>query len=648
MYDVLRNAGLTKPIFYNISENWNTMQANAVSKSKAEGVSFQWYPTGLVHGKMLEGNYLINVNKYTIPSDSVAQFRNKSKMVYEFDAADIGNSVMYPAMARSYREAGMQFAAMFSYDPSQIAWSNTEYPTHFLNLLYTPSKAISLMIAGKAFHSLPRNKSFGDYPANNIFNEFRLSYDEDLSEMNDDTTFYYSNSTKTIPKNISDLAHIAGTGSSSVVKYDGTGAYFLDKVDKGIWRLEVYPDAIWIKDPFEQTSMTRQVARLLWEKRNMSINLPDIGNDFVINSLSAKKQLSKKASGTEFIIEPGIYLLCSSAVEQNRLDKYSAKKYNFLEGIYIPKNISPDVNVINKTNKYALATSQLNFKFLIACEEKIESANLYVKRRGWRGFKKYMLKNRGGFTYSVDDTSTYKLDGNLQYCVTVKTSKDIFTYPGGIHKSPEDWDFSQNDLWEINISKRNNAIVLLDAARDQRDIILSQYSPSWRYSADFSSGSNTDNNSLALQITFAKESVIPFGLQLNVSDIIKPFAASLGQYEYLVIKGKYDGTNKDLIGINLLMNDGKCFTAKFIFQNDWQEIKIPLSEFSNGSALILPNSYPQFLPKIWKTDLAETNQKINLNLLQFVQITCGKPKSNIPNEKSEIAFRLESIMLECK
>ncbi|MDP3581346.1 MAG: membrane or secreted protein, partial [Ignavibacteria bacterium] len=195
MYDVLRTAGITKPIFYNISENWNTVQANAVSKSKAEGVSFQWYPTGLVHGKMLEGNYLINVNKYKIPSEGIEQFFKKAKMVYEFDAADIGASYMYPAMARSYREAGMQFATMFSYDPSQIAWSNTEYPTHYLNLLYTPSKAISLLIAGKAFHSLKLNKSFGEFPTNNNFDEYTVSASEDLSVMNNDTSFYYSNNT---------------------------------------------------------------------------------------------------------------------------------------------------------------------------------------------------------------------------------------------------------------------------------------------------------------------------------------------------------------------------------------------------------------------------------------------------------------------
>ncbi|MDP3444493.1 MAG: cellulase family glycosylhydrolase, partial [Ignavibacteria bacterium] len=186
MVKVIRDNGYAKPIFYNISENWNDDQAQAVVDADIQGITFQWYPTGLVHNKTLEGNYLLNVNKYDIPTKNVKGFETKAKMIYEFDAADIASTYIYPAMARSYREAGMQFATMFSYDPTQIAWSNTEYPTHYANLLYTPSKAIGLMLASKIFELIPRNKSFGNYPANNSFGDFRISHEENLSELNSD------------------------------------------------------------------------------------------------------------------------------------------------------------------------------------------------------------------------------------------------------------------------------------------------------------------------------------------------------------------------------------------------------------------------------------------------------------------------------
>ncbi len=61
-------------------------------------------------------------------------------MIYEFDPADIMYSYMYPAMVRTFRTAGFQWITQFSYDPMDIAYANTEYQTHFLNLAYTPQQ----------------------------------------------------------------------------------------------------------------------------------------------------------------------------------------------------------------------------------------------------------------------------------------------------------------------------------------------------------------------------------------------------------------------------------------------------------------------------------------------------------------------------
>ena len=105
-------------------------------------------------------------------------------MVYEFDAADIMESHMYPAMAKSFRGAGFQWATQFAYDPMAIAYGNTEYQTHYLNLAYTPSKAISMLIAGEVFHRVPLRKDYGVYPADSSFDVFLVSYKEALSEMN--------------------------------------------------------------------------------------------------------------------------------------------------------------------------------------------------------------------------------------------------------------------------------------------------------------------------------------------------------------------------------------------------------------------------------------------------------------------------------
>ncbi|HEX8356088.1 MAG TPA: cellulase family glycosylhydrolase, partial [Segetibacter sp.] len=305
----VRSTGWNKPVFYNISES--PTYADAVVKANVDGHSFQWYPSGLVANRTLNGNFLPHVDKYHIPFDSIPAFKNRAKMVYEFDAGDILQSNMYPAMARSFRGAGMQWATQFAYDPMATAYANTEYQTHYVNLAYTPAKAISLMIASKAFHKLERNKVYGTYPADSSFDVFRVSYKENLSEMNTPEEFYYSNSTSTVPVNVSRLLHVAGVGKSQIVNYNGYGAYFLDKIAEGIWRLEIMPDAIHIKDPFDRASPRKEVTRIQWQVQPLVITLPDIGTDFNVTGFNVGNNYSATAHAGAIQISPGTYLLKS-------------------------------------------------------------------------------------------------------------------------------------------------------------------------------------------------------------------------------------------------------------------------------------------------------------------------------------------------
>lgn len=305
MVKAIRGTGWTKPVFYNISES--PKYADAIVKADdVQGYSFQWYPTGLVSGHTLKGNYLPHVSRYHIPFDTISGFKKGAKLVYEFDAGDVLDSYMYPAMARSFRVAGFQWATQFAYDPMATAQGNTEYQTHYLNMAYTPAKAISLLIASKAFHALPRAKA---QPTDSLFGPFRLSYAASLSEMNVAQEFYYSNTTSSKPVNANQLQHIAGVGSSPVIQYSGTGAYFADRIADGVWRLEIMPDARYLSDPFERTSPEKVVTGISWANQDMNLQIPDLGTSFAIKGLNSGNQSKDKAVSGKFKIRPGTYLL---------------------------------------------------------------------------------------------------------------------------------------------------------------------------------------------------------------------------------------------------------------------------------------------------------------------------------------------------
>ncbi len=215
--DAVRSTGCRKLVFYNVSQDFRI--APAILRSKAQGVTFGWYPSGLNAGYELTGNYLRAVDAF--PDMLRPEMSRLPRIVYEFDTPDLRSATLYPAMARTFREVGTQFAAMFAYDMLATASRNLGWQTHYLNLVYTPRKAMSAVIAAEAMRRLPRLRSYGPYPRNTRFGDFRISVEDDLAELVASDAFLYAGTTRSTPPDPAALRRIAGYGSSPTVGYRG-------------------------------------------------------------------------------------------------------------------------------------------------------------------------------------------------------------------------------------------------------------------------------------------------------------------------------------------------------------------------------------------------------------------------------------------
>lgn len=343
MVKALKKGGFKKPILYNVSHNPKVTPA--YYDADIQGTTYQWYPTGLVANHQRYGNFLPAVDSYPIPwKESIKKYKGKARLVYEFDPGDVLYSYLYPAIARTFRKEGFQWITQFAYDPTPIAKNNTEYQTHFLNLLYTPAKAISMMIAGEATRTIPRGSDFGSYPQDTIFADFSVSYLRDLSQFNDGKKFYYTNTTADSPKNPATLEHIAGHGSSPAAGYDGSGAYFLDKIPgSNVWRLEVLPDVEILSDPFDHTSPYKEIAALFSTPHRLALSIPDLGENFSFVSPGKQATINGTAKGHTITVSPGIYFLADDAADISALLADS----NAMKGIQAmyPKIVPDDLEL---------------------------------------------------------------------------------------------------------------------------------------------------------------------------------------------------------------------------------------------------------------------------------------------------------------
>ncbi len=114
LYDAVRSTGCQKITFFNVSQDF--AMARAIAASKAEGVSFAWYPSGLLAGHQLRGNFLRTRWRTTRRCSRRNSLPGGPGSVYEYDSLPGRHSERVPLPRHGPHRSGSvgaQSAAMF-------------------------------------------------------------------------------------------------------------------------------------------------------------------------------------------------------------------------------------------------------------------------------------------------------------------------------------------------------------------------------------------------------------------------------------------------------------------------------------------------------------------------------------------------------
>lgn len=594
MVAAMRSTGTEKPIFYNIT---HAVQLNeAYFEAEIQGGTFQWYPTGLGYQRELSGNLLPNVSNYNIPFDNIIKEHQGAKLVYEFDAADVGKSYIYPAMARSFRTAGIQIATHFSYDPTFLAYANTEYNTHYMNLAYTPQKALSLMICNEVFHEIPMNQDFGTFPENNSFGDFKINYLNDLAEYNSEEKFFYTNNTISKPKNERKLEQIAGFGNSEIVKYQGLGAYFLDKIEEGIWRLEVMPDAVGVSNPFGRNSLHKTVGVIKWDTWEMAINLKELGPNFKVEAIDKGNLLSTIVEDHTFNIGPGTYIISKTGSSKNWQPSQPWKTGKLND--FVATKTTVDKAYFNHVPMNEISERQsTKISAQIIAPKSPNSVELWV----FKGYQRAVIKmERKGYNYTSIIPENMIETGYLKYYIVAKFEDKAITYPAGLEGEPFDWDFYDRNPFEVRVVPKSFPIYLFNAKTDA-DLLVKQ----WRNTLKLVP--TKQENETAYQINIEKlfvpdaentnaTPIYDYSFKQFIIDKIKGRKSDLSSKENIVFYGNALNNKPCKLQIALVMNDGNSYGTVVEIGTQVKDYKVNLKSLKSVKTVTLPRPYPSFLP----------------------------------------------------
>jgi hypothetical protein len=642
MVEAMRASGCAKPIFYNVSHSIHL--AEAYYKASIQGGTFQWYPTGLGAHHELGGNLLQNVDRYSIPFDGLPGYKKTAKIVYEFDAADVGRSYIYPAMTRTFRTAGMQFATHFAYDPTFMAFANTEYNTHYMNLVYAPQKALSLKIASEAFHRVPRHKDYGSYPEDTVFDAFRVSYEEDLAEMNTNDAFFYTNNTSSSPLNANALQHVAGYGNSPVVEYDGAGAYFLDRVEPGAWRLEIMPDAIWIKDPFERSGPDRDVSVIQYNERTMTIHLGDLGNDFTVNPINHGNTFHPQVSKATANVRPGTYLIVAKGRTTTGTMDSRLGNITLNEFVAPPSRINRTM-IVHQPAEEVSEGRPLIIRAQVVCEEKVQAVELFVFAGSFRP-ERIPMKSEGRFDYSATIDAKFMKAGFLRYYIVTTSKAGTTTFPGGVNGQPTDWGFADEDPYSLRVVASNAPVWLFNAATDA-DKVVRQWT---RGSVLKPLGPGRAELNVNVESLFRPDPenkngppVYDFSFRYFFGKKIGDRVADVASKRKLVFAGHSPSEKPSKIQVALTDREGRSFGSIITLDGSSKEYSIDINDLRQVRTVILPRPYPTFLPYFFEG--RKDDSAIDLNEIESIQFSIG-PGLSEPEAKEPQAMAIESVRLE--
>jgi hypothetical protein len=641
MSKAMRNTGYKKPIFYNVSHS--IQLGDAYFNSDIQGGTFQWYPTGLGARHELRGNFLPNVDKYLMPFSANPKFKKSAKIVYEFDAADIGRSYIYPAMARSFREAGIQWATHFAYDPTYMAYANTEYNTHYMNLVYAPQKALSLKLASEVFHRVPMYKNYGAYPKNTNFEGFRVSYENDLAELVTDTKFIYTNNTSSAPPAPDKLEEISGFGNSPVVSYEGKGAYFINRIEPGVWRLEVMPDALWVQNIFGRNSLKKEVAVVQWHSWPMTIKLTDLGDGFSIKAINEGNNTNVDVQNASFTISPGTYLVTRKGPSSKTKpgDRWKNIRLNEFSA---PASTVKKTYVLHAPASETSPANALTIDATIVAPQDPESVQLYVMA-GFRP-ETFPMTKKDAYTYSFTIPANLVREGFLRYYIAVKSVSTTATYPAGVEGNPFQWDFVNDKAYEVPVVAAGRPLYLFNAASDSDELTRD-----WRRNSGIAPTGEPGKALMAVRIetlfTPDPENVngaktFDYSLRYNFRNKTAAKPGAMKSAKKLIVRGNSIMPQPLKIQVALITKNGATYGGIVELGTSIGDYELNLNELTEVRMVTLPRPYPTFLSYYFTP-----GDKIPFNIedAETIQISVGPglPETAL-QQKQE--FQIESVRIE--
>jgi hypothetical protein len=405
--------------------------------------------------------------------------------------------------------------------------------------------------------------------------------------------FLNAGSTRTRPPNPDQLTRVAGYGSSPVVTYEGEGTYFLDRIREGVWRLEVYPDAVDVEDPFEMPRRDKLVTRAFFRAWPMTISLPDLGTSFSAEPIASGNAATVAAERGRIVVRPGVYLLSGrGAIDRATLPARVANVG--LAEFHAPPTDTLGTRVIMTVSPQYVTGRPATFAARVVSDEMPDTVSLWVRPvgRGW--FTPFAMRRESAYRWSVTVPADSVREGPQELMVSVRHRDSTVTYPAGIARHPWSWDFHASAVWHTTVVGARVPLRLLAPADDAARLAFTRIGDAGRqgiFRVVSSAVTGEPALHLELPVVRSEDAIDDYTASLVVEDRIASRGETIGAATGLRIRLR-GLAPRQAVHVSLMEHDGTTWSAAVEADSTWRELVVPLARLRATRGVQLPLGFP--------------------------------------------------------
>ena len=408
------------------------------------------------------------------------------------------------------------------------------------------------------------------------------------------------------------------------MRYDGTGAYFLDKLEDGAWLLEVFPDAAVTDNLFGRNRTDLPRSTILPNARLIQVNLPGL-TDFValqVDELSRPPVPVVNRSG--FTVTPGKYLLLSEAFMADD-DNFSILMEALAASplvetrVPLPATTLPEAVVRVDTFRTCTAGKDLTLTAEVITLEPADSVELLFFTQD--ALHSMPMTRVHGFTYAATISGKNLKAGDAGYAIHVARSGLNSTFPGN-HNSAMISIEEKDKLFPISIVSAGTLVNLLDPATDQWRL-----NRQWSRDIDFKPSGEGADAWFTLQIrqlvqedeeNLRGPQTPDHSIRHAFADRIRGRRGDVAAAKYIVVE--CSSPLQRPFQVALVQDNGIALGTLVKPEPGRKAIRIRLSDLKPVPLPILPRPYPTFLPYYFPAD---PNGKLDMLRVEALILSFG-------------------------